>query len=186
MIKPGTEVEGNELLKELINSSALFFNYVYSRLSNFHYSEEVMQDTAYRLIRNLDVFRIQYIGTPRQFVYQHLRQATIDKKRRIKNFSKLIRNYRGYMTNSDEGWFFNHDPLEDMVNDENIKLFRKCVDELPEGNRDAILLTTYKGYSYREASTMLGISESALNARIIKAKRLLKKRFKESKYKDAA
>ena len=63
---------------------------------------------------------------------------------------------------------------------EDDELVRRAIDRLTETAKELIVLRYYSGLSYGEISSLLGISEAAVNGRLIRAKRKLAKYLKHS------
>ncbi|WP_439489262.1 RNA polymerase sigma factor [Algoriphagus sp.] len=57
------------------------------------------------------------------------------------------------------------------------EILDQAIESLPTGARAVFLLLSVEGYSHREASSMLGISESTSKSQLNYAKTLLKKRI---------
>jgi RNA polymerase sigma-70 factor (ECF subfamily) len=66
------------------------------------------------------------------------------------------------------------DPPEDS--DRNAKLHEQ-IDALPESYREVVLLFYYRKQSYQEMSELLNLSPAAINARLTKARAMLRERM---------
>ena len=55
--------------------------------------------------------------------------------------------------------------------DENDKLIRQAIEQLPESVKDLVILRYYDGLSYEQISSVLGISKASINGRLTRAKR---------------
>jgi RNA polymerase sigma-70 factor (ECF subfamily) len=53
------------------------------------------------------------------------------------------------------------------------KSLRKCLDLIPQHYKEVLVLRYFRNKSYREISTILGISEKAVDGRLYRAKRRL-------------
>jgi RNA polymerase sigma-70 factor (ECF subfamily) len=55
--------------------------------------------------------------------------------------------------------------------DENDRLIRRAIEQLPKSAKDLVVLRYYDGLSYEQISSVLGISEASINGRLTRAKR---------------
>ncbi|MBW7992204.1 MAG: RNA polymerase sigma factor [Planctomycetes bacterium] len=64
--------------------------------------------------------------------------------------------------------------------DENHRLIRRAIGQLPVSDKELIVLRYYNGLSYDEISTVLGISRPTINGRLTRAKRKMAKYLKHN------
>lgn len=55
--------------------------------------------------------------------------------------------------------------------DENDRLIRRAIEQLPDTAKELVVLRYYDGLSYEQISSVLGISPAAINGRLTRAKR---------------
>ena len=55
--------------------------------------------------------------------------------------------------------------------DENDRMIRQAIEQLPESTKDLVVLRYYDGLSYEQISSVLGISKASINGRLTRAKR---------------
>ena len=55
--------------------------------------------------------------------------------------------------------------------DENDRMIRRAIEQLPESAKDLVVLRYYDGLSYEQISSVLGISKASINGRLTRAKR---------------
>ena len=70
--------------------------------------------------------------------------------------------------------------------DENDRLIRQAIEQLPDSTKELVVLRYYDGLSYEQISSVLGISKASINGRLTRAKRkmadyLRKNGFPESR-----
>ncbi len=70
-------------------------------------------------------------------------------------------------------------PEEHAVDTAERGLMRKLIEELPEGFRQALLLTAVEGMRSQEAAEVLGINEATVRTRVLRAKAELRRMFTE-------
>ena len=61
------------------------------------------------------------------------------------------------------------------------RLVRRALQELPEGQRMAIILIYYHGFTNREAAELMGVSVDAVESRLARARRALRRRLQPVK-----
>ena len=69
------------------------------------------------------------------------------------------------------------DPAERQPREEPGELILGCIHTLPAIYREVVLLRYMEDFSYAEMSEILGIGESAVNVRLIKARKLLREKI---------
>ncbi len=62
----------------------------------------------------------------------------------------------------------------------NVELVRKAVDELPDRQRMALVLAHFEGRSYKEIAEIMGISTSAVESLIFRARSALRTKFEKA------
>ena len=55
--------------------------------------------------------------------------------------------------------------------DENDRLIRQAIEQLPDSTKELVVLRYYDGLSYEQISSVLGISKASINGRLMRAKR---------------
>lgn len=55
--------------------------------------------------------------------------------------------------------------------DENYRVIRQAIEQLPETAKELVVLRYYDGLSYEQISSVLGISKASINGRLTRAKR---------------
>lgn len=74
------------------------------------------------------------------------------------------------------------DPLHWLLSHERNRLVREAVDRLPRQEAEILLLKYTEDWSYRELATHLGISESAVEARLYRARARLRNELAASRF----
>ena len=59
--------------------------------------------------------------------------------------------------------------------DEYNRMIHRAIEQLPAGEKELIVLRYYDGLSYQQIGSVLGISKAAINGRLTRAKRKMKK-----------
>ncbi len=68
-------------------------------------------------------------------------------------------------------------PESDLLSEEASAEMRAAVDELPDSLRTVVVLRDIEGFSTRETARILGISESAVKSRLMRARMALRERL---------
>ena len=64
--------------------------------------------------------------------------------------------------------------------DENARLIRQAIEQLPVSAKELMVLRYYNGLSYEQIGSVLGISQAAINGRLSRAKRKMAKYLKRN------
>ena len=72
------------------------------------------------------------------------------------------------------------EPLEALARQEVLSSLLAEIDALPDDCREVILLYYYDDVTYREIADVLGVSPATVNARLTKARKLLRERMTET------
>jgi len=107
-------------------------------------AEDAVQDAFSRLWRTTNAPRGKLVP----YVFAAVRNASIDQMRRNANT----------VQSPEDGSIFDgktDDPMSNMVDTERRDMIRKAVEELPDEQRQAIILHVYAGMTFDEVSQML-------------------------------
>lgn len=70
-------------------------------------------------------------------------------------------------------------PYEQMQLKDRIELVKRMVDALPEKQRSCMQLRDFEGKSYKEISSILGISEDQVKVNIFRARQAIKQKYQQ-------
>ncbi|EAZ80275.1 RNA polymerase sigma factor [Algoriphagus machipongonensis] len=145
----------------------------------FELTKGMLYTTCYRIINDEDeandVLQDAYVE-----IFQKL--YSLKHTEALLSWMKTI-TIRKAISHSKKKIYF--EPIEDIQveTSENFdawfdaELLDQAIESLPNGARAVFLLLSVEGYSHREASQMLGVSESTSKSQLNYAKNLLKKRI---------
>jgi RNA polymerase sigma-70 factor (ECF subfamily) len=102
-----------------------------------------------------------------------VRQALL-YRRRLGRQRRLLGNYAGRQSESQE-LSPCADPLEWLLRNERRVLVRAALGRLPPRDAQILLLKYTEDWSYRDLAVHLGVSESAIQARLHRARKRLRK-----------
>ena len=110
------------------------------------------------------------------YVFRAVRNASIDSRRRQSRNQKFHESiFNGYIPPS-ESTFENPDTR--VLTAERNQILRKAIDELQESPRQAILLRTYSGLTFKQIGTVLGIPTKTAATQYRRALSQLEQRLK--------
>lgn len=144
---------------------------VLARLSEPQAVDEVMQEVSLAAVRQRSPLADPSKVAPwlyRLAVTQSLLYRRTQGRRR-----KLTSSFAA-QTRPTEADCRRTDPLVWMLAEERRQLVRKALDELPRRDAEILLLKYTEGWSYRELGAHLGISHSAVQARLHRARQRMR------------
>ena len=136
-----------------------------SRLSNRQLAEEVLQDVMLAAWKSAGSFRGDSKVKTWLFVIARNRAINAQRKR-SPELVQLNETY-GYQS-EDTG------PMERMIKQANREVVRSAIEQLPEGQKEVLILVFYNQLSGPETADVLGISEGTVKSRLHRAKHQLK------------
>jgi RNA polymerase sigma-70 factor (ECF subfamily) len=101
-----------------------------------------------------------------------VRQALLYRRRRGRQ-RKLVDSYAWFQERN-SALSSLPDPLDLLLRDERQALVRESLGRLPSRDREILLLKYSEDWSYRELAGHLGVSESAIEARLHRARQRLR------------
>jgi len=144
-------------------------------LGNVQDAEDVLQETFIKAFNNIDGFEGRSQITT--WLYRIAMNEAL----------MLLRKRKRLLTNIDAGIEMDDGevipkqivdwcclPEKELMTAETQQIISQAVDTLSEANRAAFLLRDVEGLSTREAADVLGISESALKVRLLRARLALR------------
>ncbi len=139
---------------------------VYSRLRDIHAVDEVMQEVACAAVRQSSALSDASKVAP--WLYRvAVRQALLYRRgcgRRRKLIDGFSRTVETRPANVDPN------PLDWLLADERRATVRRALERLPRRDMEMLLLKYQEDWSYREIAGRLGVSESAVESRLHRAR----------------
>ena len=130
-------------------------------------AQDVVQESCLRLWRVAGEWRP---GEARISTWLHTVAMNLSRDR-------LRRRRETYPVESFE-WLAGEDsPEQDMERDRRSARVQQALTQLPERQREALILSHFEGYSQSEAATVLGVSVEALESLLSRARRSLRQRW---------
>jgi RNA polymerase sigma-70 factor (ECF subfamily) len=147
---------------------------ILARLGEPQAAEEVLQEVALAVVAN----RAPLVDPDKlaPWLYQIAVRQTLLYRRKHGRRRKLIDRYADrYQPTSEDDRTLS--PLDWLLAEERAELFRQSMEQLSERDREVLLLKYEHGWSYRKISQHLGLSESAVEARLHRARQRLRHRL---------
>jgi RNA polymerase sigma factor (sigma-70 family) len=147
---------------------------ILARLGEPQAAEEVLQEVALAVVANRAPLADPKKLSP--WLYQIAVRQTLLFRRKHGRRRKLIDRYADRVQPShDDGRTAS--PLDWLLAAERAEFFRQAMAHLTERDREVLLLKYDHGWSYRKISEQLGVSESAVEARLHRARKRLRQRL---------
>jgi len=143
----------------------------YARLGESHAVEEVMQEVALAAIR-----QAAPIGDPAKiapWLYQVTVRQVLQFRRKMGRQRKMAEKYaqREQPTELDVRTV---DPLNFLLANERQQMVRQALSRLPEQDAEILVLKYTENWSYHQLADHLGLSHSAVESRLHRARRRLR------------
>ncbi|WDI43974.1 RNA polymerase sigma factor [Bremerella sp. P1] len=145
---------------------------LYARLRNPVEVDDVMQETVTAALENWQQIRDPNAVGP--WLYKiAIRQALLYRRKqgRIRKLHDAVEQNLPPKTNAEAN------PLDWLLAEERNELVRQAMNELPRRDAEILLLKYTEQWSYREISERLGVSTSAVEARLHRARQRLRERL---------
>ena len=133
------------------------YTYILLIVKNQHLAEDIFQDTFIKVIKSLKRGKYEDKGKFVSWVMRIAHNLTIDHFRKEKNLNTISRDNNEYdIFNSKR---FAEDTREDELIEEQIHSdVKKIVNELPDDQKEVIILRHYCGLSFKEIAEQTDVS----------------------------
>lgn len=156
------------------------FSYVMLIVKDQHLAEDIFQDTFIKVINSLKTGKYHDEGRFVSWVIRIAHNLIIDHFRKEKHLPT-------YSNDSCEVDLFNNSKYSDatieqeMINDQVTKEVRDLLDELPDDQREVVLMRHYMGLSFKEIAEQTNVSINTALGRMRYALINLRKLIEEKK-----
>ena len=146
------------------------YNYFLLVTKNRQASEDMVQDVFYRILKYRHTYRDE--GEFKTWMFSIARNARIDyiKEHKIQ-YDTLEEPDRLVGTDPN--------PEEQAVQENDIRLVRKALENLSEDKREVIVMSRFQDMRYKEIGEVLGCSTGTVKVRIFRALRALTEKYFE-------
>lgn len=174
-------LEGNEwALEKLINRHQLrIFNFIYSKVQDRDTTEDIFQDTFIKVIKTLKNGQYNEEGKFLPWVMRIAHNLVIDHFRKNNRIPKF--------ENSDDFDIFQFitdgaiNAEDAMITDQIVNDLQKLILELPEDQREVLMMRVYREMSFKEIAETTGVSINTALGRMRYAIINLRKLIDENK-----
>jgi RNA polymerase sigma factor (sigma-70 family) len=144
---------------------------VFARLGERQAVDEVMQEVALAAVAQQAPLNDRARITA--WLYRLAVRQALLYRRRLGRQRRLLGNYAGRQA-GDLGHSPSRDVLDGLLHSERKALVREALKRLPARDAEILLLKYTEDWSYRELAAKLGVSESAVQARLHRARERLR------------
>ncbi len=133
------------------------FSYILITVKNYHLAEDIFQDTFIKVVRSLNLGKYTDNGKFISWVMRIAHNLIIDHYRHQKNMNT-------FSNDGSEVDLFNSSKLSDdniedlIINDQILSDVKGLVDELPEDQKQVVVMRHYMGLSFKEIADQTGVS----------------------------
>jgi RNA polymerase sigma-70 factor (ECF subfamily) len=145
---------------------------IYARVGQRQAVDEVFQEVSLAAVRQQAP--LQDPGKVAPWLYRTAVSQSLLYRRKAGRRRKLSDRYAEHTQQPTEADSRQVDPLGWLLADERRQLVRKALARLPRRDREILLLKYTEDWSYRQLAEHLGISESAVQARLHRARRRMR------------
>jgi len=133
------------------------FTYILINVKNHHLAEDIFQDTFIKVVRSLNLGKYTDNGKFISWVMRIAHNLIIDHYRRLKNMNTISNDSSEIdLFNSPK---FSDENIEDiMINEQILSEVRVLVEELPDDQRQVVIMRHYLGLSFKEIADQTGVS----------------------------
>jgi RNA polymerase sigma factor (sigma-70 family) len=152
-------LKGNKAgIEELIHRhKAKVYTYILLVVKNQHLAEDIFQDTFIKVIRSLAEGKYKDNGRFLSWVIRISHNLVIDHFRKEKQMNTISNDsYEADIFNSQK--FSDKNIEEKIIRDQVLQDVKRLLDELPEDQRQVVLLRHYGGLSFKEIADQTNVS----------------------------
>jgi RNA polymerase sigma-70 factor (ECF subfamily) len=163
----------SNLFKQINPFKDKLYRYALNILKSDVDAEDVIQEVLIKVWQRRDQFDL--IDNKEAWCMTVTRNLCIDKIRAKKQSSQDVSEYHFIADHSA--------PPDIQAEDrENLKIVMDVLNTLPENQKEIIHLRDIEGYTYKEISDLIGISEDQVKVNLFRARQKLKEKLKNFKY----
>jgi len=151
-------INGNErALETLINrNKSRVYSFIYNKIGNRDTTEDIFQDTFIKVIHTLKKGQYREEGKFLPWVLRIAHNLVIDyfRKNNKQSFVDSTENFDIFDILPDESLSVENQIVKEQILDD----VRKLIDELPEDQKEVLLMRMYKNMSFKEIANETGVS----------------------------
>jgi RNA polymerase sigma factor (sigma-70 family) len=133
------------------------FSYIFIAVKNHHLAEDIFQDTFIKVVRSLNLGKYTDNGKFISWVMRIAHNLVIDHYRREKNMN-TISNDASEVDHFNSPKYSDQNIEDFIINEQILNDVRELVEELPEDQKQVVLMRHYLGLSFKEIADKTDVS----------------------------
>jgi RNA polymerase sigma factor (sigma-70 family) len=170
---------GSEAAFELLvdKYKSRVFTTIYMIVKDHGVAEDLLQDVFVKVVQTLNSDRYNEEGKFQPWLMRIAHNLAIDYFRKMKRYPSIVMEDGSNLFNTLK---FADETVEDLrVKDETHKLVRQLVDELPESQRQVLIMRHFMDLSFQEIAEQTGVSINTALGRMRYALINMRKKMKQ-------
>ena len=181
--------QDSELIAQYRNGSEAAFDLLVDRYKNRVYTtiflivkdqeiaEDLLQDVFVKVIQTLNSDKYQEEGKFQPWLMRIAHNLAIDHFRKAKRYPTIIMEDGSNVFNSIQ---FAEDSIEDLkVKEETLEMVKRMIEELPEAQKEVLVMRHYLDLSFQEIAEQTGVSINTALGRMRYALINMRKKLKQ-------
>ena len=153
------------------------FTSIYLKVRCHALAKDIMQETFIKVVRTIDAGKYKEDGRFYQWMMRISYNLCIDHFRKVKRRPSKVRDDKGYIMSSQKEYSNNKE--ESLILDEKCKQVQELIDELPDEQKEVVILRHYSELSFKEIAEMTGVSINTALGRMRYALNNMRKKIEE-------
>jgi RNA polymerase sigma-70 factor (ECF subfamily) len=133
------------------------FSYIFMTVKNHHLAEDIFQDTFIKVVRSLNLGKYTDNGKFISWVMRIAHNLVIDHYRREKNMNTFS-NDASEVDHFNSPKFSDENIEDFMINEQILNEVRELVEELPDDQKEVVIMRHYLGLSFKEIADKTDVS----------------------------
>jgi RNA polymerase sigma factor (sigma-70 family) len=133
------------------------FSYILMTVKNHHLAEDIFQDTFIKVVRSLNLGKYTDNGKFISWVMRIAHNLVIDHYRREKNLN-TISNDASEVDHFNSPKFSDENIEDFIINEQILNEVRVLVEELPDDQKQVVIMRHYLGMSFKEIADQTDVS----------------------------
>jgi RNA polymerase sigma factor (sigma-70 family) len=133
------------------------FSYILMTVKNHHLAEDIFQDTFIKVVRSLNLGKYTDNGKFISWVMRIAHNLVIDHYRREKNLNTFS-NDASEVDHFNSPKFSDENIEDFMINEQILNEVRELVEELPDDQKQVVIMRHYLGLSFKEIADQTDVS----------------------------
>lgn len=162
-----------DIINDILSYKDQMYRLALRITQNSQEAEDVVQDITVKAWRMRE--QLQEVDSLEAYLLRMTRNLSLDRQRLKGNHTESLEGVEADSVTAATGMAPPAD--EQMIKDERIASVRAVMAQMPEKLRVAMQLRDFEGYSYKEISDIMQISEDQVKVCIFRARQFVKAKF---------